>query len=77
MADTVIQLKQKIKTAMDNVSNNANIDPAQARDQMAQGIAQAIADFVIGRQTNVNVTVTTTGTATAQTGTGTGTGVIQ
>ena len=77
MADTVIQLKQKIKDAMDNVSNDANIDPAQAREQMAEGIANAIKDFVIGRQTNVNVNVTTTGTATAQTGTGTGTGVIQ
>ena len=77
MADTVIQLKQKIKDAMDNISSNANIDPARAREQIAEDIANAINDFVIGRKTNVNVTVTTTGTSTAQTGTGTGTGVIQ
>ena len=77
MADTKQQLADKLFNAMEQISNDAQIDPAQARRDLADNMAQAFFDFVIGRQTQVSVTVNTTGTATAQTGTGTGTGTIQ
>jgi hypothetical protein len=77
MADTKQQLADKLFNAMEAVSNNAQVDPAQARRDLANDMAQAVFDFVVGRQTQVSVTVQTTGTATAQTGTGTGTGTIQ
>ena len=78
MADTVAQLTQKLLDAMEAVSNDPNTDPAQARREMAQQMAQAIRDFVVGRTTQVQVTVTgTDATGSPVTGTGTGTGVIQ
>ena len=51
MAITQQQLAQKIEDAYDSVSNNSNTDPEQARKQVAEDIAAAIAEFVIGRQT--------------------------
>ncbi|PKP26195.1 MAG: hypothetical protein CVU03_05010 [Bacteroidetes bacterium HGW-Bacteroidetes-2] len=63
------QLALLIKQALDNVSQ-VEIDPAVARQQQANAIAAAVAQFVIGRQTLV------TGTS-ASGGPVTGTGVIQ
>ncbi len=58
------QLAQKIEDAYDVVSGDSTIDPEVARKQVAQEIAAAIAQFVIGRQTtgvsSDGATVTTT-----------------
>lgn len=58
-------LKAKIKEAYDSESDK-NVTPSEARDRMADRIANAIFDFVKSAQVTVNG-VTTAGTATAQT----------
>lgn len=45
------QLAQKIEDAYDAVSGDSGVNPEQARKQVAQDIAAAVAEFVIGRQT--------------------------
>lgn len=69
MASTTAQLANAIKNAMDGVSD-VEIDPATARQQYANAVAQAITGFVVGRTTTV------TGTS-ASGGPVTGTGIIQ
>lgn len=69
MASTTTQLAEAIETAMDNVSD-IEINPAQAREQYAKAIAQAVSDFVIGRKTKVVGSSATGGPVK-------GTGVIQ
>lgn len=68
---TKAQLEADILEAFDSVSDDSEIDPASAREIIAQKLAIAIDTFV--KSGTVNVTVNTTGTASAQTGTGTGT----
>jgi len=63
------QLKELIKQAFDSVSDT-DIEPSQAREHIAEQIAQAIKLFVVGRETIV------TGTS-ASGGPVSGTGVIQ
>ena len=48
MADTVLQLEQKIKAALDHQSD-VLVNPAAARAQIAQELAQAFAAFTQGR----------------------------
>ena len=71
MADTKLQLKNKIKAALDFDSEKDLDDigtPEQARERLAQDIADAVEDFVVGRQ------VAVTG---VQPGASTTTGVVQ
>ncbi|MDB0600687.1 hypothetical protein PL373_05920 [Tenacibaculum maritimum] len=55
MADTVEQLKQKIKAAYDKQSDK-DVNPAEAREELAQDIAKAVEDYVVGRLTVVSGT---------------------
>lgn len=64
-----VQLKQLIKQALD-AESDVNVNPAEARERMADSLAQAIALFVIGRQTIVTGTSATGGPIT-------GVGIIQ
>lgn len=64
-----VQLKQLIKQALD-AESDVNVNPAEARERMADRLAQAIALFVIGRQTIVTGTSATGGPIT-------GVGIIQ
>ena len=67
---TEVQLATEILNALEAGSNDANIDPATARQQFAQGLAAAIFGTIIGRQTTVTGTSATGGAVT-------GTGIIQ
>lgn len=69
MALNKTNLAQAIKTALDAVSDT-EVNPAAAREQLAQAVANAVDLYV--RAGEVNVLVTTTGTAAAQSGTGKG-----
>jgi len=51
MAITEEQLAIKIEEAYDAVSGDSNVNPEEARKQVAEDLAAAIAQFVIGRQT--------------------------
>ena len=62
-------LKQAILQIFEQEAQ-ANENPADSRERIADKLTNAIYDFV--KSGTVNVTVATTGTATAQTGTGTG-----
>lgn len=56
MADTKLELKNKIKAALDFDSEkdlDAVESPAQARERLAQGIADAVEAYVVGRTVNV------------------------
>ena len=64
-----VQLNQLIKQALD-AESDVNVNPAEARERMADSLAQAIALFVIGRQTIVTGTSATGGPIT-------GVGIIQ
>lgn len=68
-AITKQQLKERIQQAFDMFSN-VEVEPANAREQQAQKIADAIELYVVGRETIV------TGTS-ASGGPVTGTGIIQ
>ncbi|MEQ3500595.1 hypothetical protein ABMY20_12630 [Tenacibaculum sp. SSH1-16] len=70
MAISVNDLAQRLQSIKDEYSNNPNINPAVARREMSEKEAQAIADFVIGRETTVTGTSQSGGTVT-------GTGVIK
>lgn len=63
MAITKQQLADLIKKAMDDDSDNPDVTPAQARQNQANKIADAIELYVIGRL--VTVTGVTTGSGTA------------
>lgn len=63
------QLKALIKQALD-AESNVEVDPAEARERMAERLAEAVALFVIGRQTVVTGTSATGGPIT-------GVGIIQ
>ena len=67
---TRAQLIQGILDLMDGQSNDPEVDPAEARQQFAEGLGNLIADFTVGRETIV------TGTS-ASGGPVTGTGIIQ
>lgn len=60
MADTKAQLTDKIEVAFD-AEANVNVSPEEARRRIAEALANAINDFVIGR--------TTTGTVSGSTAT--------
>jgi len=62
-------LKLNILSILDSLSEREE-NPAQAREDFATALCNAIDAFV--KTGDVSVTVNTTGTATAQTGTGTG-----
>lgn len=70
MAITKAELQKRISDILENDSNNANTNPKDARKRLAEGLAGAINDFVIERQTKV------TGTTTDGKGV-TGEGIIQ
>lgn len=62
------ELAAKIKTAMDFKSDDPDVDIDEARQHLADEIAEGIAQFTVGRET----TVTGTGyNGAAVTGTGT------
>lgn len=65
MAITQAQLAKQIEAAYDDVSNNSEVDPEEARKQVAKKIAAAVAQFVIGRQTQVTGTSVSGGAVTA------------
>lgn len=60
-------LKQRIKTAYD-AESDVEVLPEEARDRVAQEIADAVEAYVVGRQTQVTGT---TADGVALTGTGT------
>lgn len=64
------QLATEIRNALEAGSNDANIDPAAARQQCAEGLAAAIFGAIIGRTTTVTGSSATGGAVT-------GTGIIQ
>lgn len=68
MAISESQLATKIKTALDYHSDDPNVDIEAARQQLANDLAAAVAEYVVGRQTTVTGTSATGG---AVTGTGT------
>lgn len=68
MAITEAQLAAKIKAAMDFNSDDPQVNIDQARQHLADEIAQGVAEFVIGRQTLVSG---------VQPGGATATGIIQ
>lgn len=61
-------LSAKIKAAMDLFSDNPEINIEEARQHLADEIAEGVAQFVVGRETNV---VGTSATGGAVSGTGT------
>ncbi len=63
MAITKQQLAALIKQAMDDDSDNPDVTPAQARQNQADKLANAIEQYVIGRL--VTVTGVTPGSGTA------------
>lgn len=69
-AITQAQLAAKIKAAFDFDSDKAGVKPEEARQRQANEIAEAVAQFVIGRTTTVTGTSATGGAVT-------GTGVIK
>lgn len=65
MAITKQQLAQTIKEAFDYDSDR-EVNPAEARKRQADKIAQAIADYVVGRETLVTGTSATGGPVTGK-----------
>lgn len=59
MALVQATLKSAIKAAFDNVSDDPNVDPSTARDQIANDLATAILNFV----KSADVTTTVTGSS--------------
>lgn len=53
MAITEAQLAEKIKQAMNYHSDNPDINIGDARQHLANEIAEGVAQFVIGRQVSV------------------------
>ncbi|GLB51700.1 hypothetical protein NBRC110019_07390 [Neptunitalea chrysea] len=70
MAITEEQLAAKFKAAFEFGSDDPNINVAEARQHLADELANGVAQFVIGRQTAVTGTSATGGAVT-------GTGTIQ
>ena len=68
-AITQVQLAAKIKSAMELNSDDPEVNIEEARNHLANEIAEGIAQFVIGRQTTVTGTSATGGAVT-------GTGII-
>ncbi|CAA0260633.1 hypothetical protein [Tenacibaculum maritimum] len=52
-ADTVEQLKQKIKAAYDKHSDK-DVNPAIAREELADDIAKAVEAYIVGRLTVIS-----------------------
>ncbi|WP_027391776.1 hypothetical protein [Aquimarina latercula] len=69
MAITTQQLSDLIEKAF-NDESDVRVDPVQARKRQAQRIANAIEQYVVGRNTMVTGTSATGGAVT-------GTGIIQ
>lgn len=67
MPDTKEQLKSKIEAAFDDEADQA-VTVSEARERIAQKIADAVEAYVVGRQVNV---------VGVQNGGGTATGTIQ
>ena len=67
MAFNTTQLKADIKAAFDKESDN-NVNPAEARDRMADGISKAIEKYLKAIKVAADIPVSTTGSSTAQTG---------
>lgn len=67
MPDTKEQLKIKIEAAFDDEADKT-VTVSEARERIAQKIADAVEGYVIGRQVNVSG---------VQNGSGTATGTIQ
>lgn len=53
MAITQAELTDRIKNILEQDSNNENTSPKEARQRLAEGLAGAVNDFVIGRLTEV------------------------
>lgn len=53
MPITKEELQQRISDILENDSNNEKINPKDARRHLAEGLAGAFNDFVIGRGTKV------------------------
>ena len=70
MAYTEQQLADKLFEIKEFYSNDSTVDPETARREMSNKEAKAIADYVIGRTTNVTGTSATGGAVT-------GTGIIE
>ena len=68
-AITEVQLANLIKEAFD-FDSDKEVNPSEARQRQADKIADAVSQFVIGRQTTVTGTSATGGAVT-------GTGVIK
>jgi hypothetical protein len=58
MAITKAELQKRISQILENDSNNVNTNPKDARKRLAEGLAGAINDFVIGRETKIIGTTT-------------------
>jgi len=58
MAITRDDLANRIKTILDGDSDNEKTNPMEARQRLAEGLAQAVNDFVVGRTTKVSGTTT-------------------
>lgn len=54
MPITQEQLAAKFKQALDNDSNNPEVNIGDARQRLANELAEGVAQFVIGRQVTVN-----------------------
>lgn len=63
----VPQLQTNIRRLVDGLAE-VQENPAAAREQFAQGLAQAIDEYVAQLQVPAGIPVSTAGTATAQTG---------
>lgn len=70
MPITEAQLAEKFKAALDARSGDPDVDIEEARQKLADELAEGVAQFVIGRQTTVTGTSATGGAVT-------GTGIIQ
>lgn len=64
MAITQLQLKARLKSAMDAEADQ-EVSPAEARDRIATEMAAAVNDFVVGRLTTVTGTSVSGGAVTA------------
>lgn len=65
----VIQTEQELADRIEQVFNDTSdvaIDPAEGRRLQAEGIAKAIVDFTVGRETIVSGTSQTGGAVTGQ-----------
>ncbi|MEO2080603.1 MAG: hypothetical protein ABGW88_13665 [Leeuwenhoekiella sp.] len=70
MPITEAKLAAKFKAALDARSDDPEVDIEAARQQLANELAEGVAQFVIGRETTVTGTSTSGGPVT-------GTGIIK